>query len=140
MEGREGERDYMLFILFLFSRSATIGSEIGFNLMDSYISYYSTSAGITVIDCLSLNSKNSIDNSINKIDDSILSPKGLNKNNTKSLSRKDILNEGSEFSLKIRDVINKVKNNKISSLEGQIILEQVCLSQEDIFSITLYHH
>src|SRR5882672_2943346 len=119
---------YSIYTLFIQS----IGSEIGFNLIDSQFSYYSTSAGITVPRVIdSLNSKNLIDDSVNKIDDSILSPKVLNK--SKSLNRKDILNEGSEFSLKIRKIINMVKNNEISSLEGQIKLEEICISQETMF-------
>src|SRR5882672_1860331 len=49
---------FYLIIYYIFIYS--IGSEIGFNLIDSQFSYYSTSAGITVPRVIdSLNSKNS---------------------------------------------------------------------------------
>jgi len=112
----------------------SIGSEIG-SVMDNY----STSLGFSINSFAHFLNNNKLieeekEDDFNKIDskieNSILSPK-IKK--IESLNRKNILNEGSKFSSNIKETINKVKNNEISSLEGQIKIEGKCLSQEEMF-------
>src|SRR3981189_527991 len=120
---------YIIYTFFIQS----IGSEIGFNLLDNY--FYSNSLGISI---MRLNNNNKLieekedelKKMDSKIDNSILSPK-IKK--LKGLERKNILNEGSKFSLNIKDIINKVIKKEISILEGQIKIEEKCLSQEEMF-------
>jgi len=121
---------YSIYTLFIQS----IGSEIGFNLIDSQFSYYSTSAGITVPRVIdSLNSKNS--KSLRSLSTNISDP-GQSYNSYFQIEKDVLLPKYLQNSSKIKNVDRNLldKYSKSGYTNYQVLFKISSVSYSNIFN------